>query len=352
MPAPARDEAMTVADMASLANVEQLERHAFDLGRNLQEQQRELDLREAEFHAHLGEAEHELRLARLTTNERAAELAEREAELESVELEAEAILARAMSTDGQAATAEHFSTVDTQGYSQELKLAVESWRKRLREVEASERHLQSQISQLGFDRRQMADQQQDREQTYAETMQRIEAERADERARFERQLKQLAERDEELDRRAIAVDQLHNDVSRMYREAIELRLATEQQWAEMAESGSETELTKRRAELRSKLIQQFQLSEQRVQDERREIAAMLADLEQHRVNIEQQRNEVREWVVERNAEIERDAKRVMEREHELNRQLSEHRFLEQQWVERQAGFEQEIRRLRRLVKSD
>jgi hypothetical protein len=343
---------MEMAGVAPSAEAAKIERHAFDLSRQLQTQQSDLDQREAEFHAHLGQAEHELRVARLAASERAAQLAEREIELDRCEREAKAVLAKAMSQPNPVAADSHFAAAESQQQAQELKLTRESWRKRLREVEQSELQLQSQIAQISFQRRQMQQQQQENDEQFSQLITKIQTERRDEQARFEKQLLRLREREELVDRRELAVEQLHNDVTRMYREAIELRLCTEEQWAELTESASETELQVTRAEMRRKLMEQYQLAEQRIQDERQEVEALLAQLESHRTKIDEQRSELRGWAMKRNEEIERDAARLVEREQELNRQLSEHRFLEQQWTEQQAGYEQEIRRLRRLAKND
>lgn len=350
--APIPETSRQLVGVTAGAGQEQLERHAFDLGQQLQQQQRDLDRREAEFNARVGEAEHELRVTRLAVKERLAELAEREYELEQSELEAQTLLNRGMREDNSAATESHFAHVDTQRQSQELKLALESWRRRLRELEDSERHLQSQIAQLAYDRQQLEQQRSQEEQSISDLIQRVVSERRDERARFEQQLLGLGEREQEVDRRELAVEQLHADVSRMYREAIEIRLCTQQQWAAMNESVSQAELSHELARLRRKLMEQFQLGENRVDQQRREIESMLVQLNEHRQSVEQQRSEVREWVMRRHEEIEADAARVLEREQELNRQLSEHRFVERQWAEQRAGYEQEIRRLRRLVKSD
>lgn len=347
---PEREQALAMAGAMNTVAAERLDRHAFDLARQLQQQQRELDRREAELHAYMGEAEAELRTARLVAKERAAALGQREKSLEKYERDAQSLVSETLRRDQDATCDQHFAASDRQANAEELKLAVESWRKRLSELDESERQLQSQLAQLDFDRRKLESDAQQQEQALAELSERIKAEREAERARFEQQLTRLQQREEEVDRRETALQQLHADVSRMYREAIEMRLCTQQQWAELTESISPAELSKNLAQLRRKLMEQFQLSETRMARQKEELESLLQRLDQHRESVEEQREEVRGWVHRRHVEIEDDAVRLLDREQELNRQLSEHRFLERQWAQQQAGYEQEIRRLRRIAR--
>ena len=240
-------------------------------------------------------------------------------------------------------------TAEERADREELRHSVELWQKKLRELETNERQLKARLSdvqqrQEHLDRLTEEMRTAEREQTT-----RLDAERSEYRDRFEQQLAKVEHRAEQLDRRDVTLRQLHGDVSRMYRDALDLRLSTENVWAEVCEDVSPAEATERLAEFRGQLNDQYQLAEQTLEDKRQEIDTLVQRLAQHESRLAGQRNELRAWASRRQSEIESQAAKLLDRERDLDRQDANHRQSEQTWMQTKDGLEQEIRRLRRLV---
>jgi chromosome segregation ATPase len=354
---PAEHELCLLAGRDPVGLIDQLQRQALELGQRLQVQQSDLDRREAEFHARIAKVENQLRTARLVC-------AEREQELNEKLLEADA--AAANSALGPAAVA-NFRRVDA-AETVPVPMPASSrarsgipivnptlngthWETRLAELEKSERLLQSQLAQVAFDRRKL-----DAERAaLVEARQRQKevstAAVAESKLKFEQELLRLQTWSQQLDRRKLAVDQLHQEASRMYREALEMRLCTEQLWAEINEATSPAESTQRISELRCKLMDQFHLANQQASEQKEELEALIERLESHQETLRQQRDELRHWIARRHAEIEVDAEKLLNRERELDRQDAEIARLKSAWSEQRHEYEQKIRRLSRLVNS-
>jgi hypothetical protein len=161
----------------------------------------------------------------------------------------------------------------------------------------------------------------------------------------------LQHRSEKLERRQFSLNQLHADVLRMYREATELRLCTEELWGQLSQNVSPAALTQRLAELRRKLVDQFQLATQSLLEQKNELQLLVDRLAEHRGTIQQQRQEVQVWLRSQQTEIERQAARLVAREQELDRQQTEMAYLRDHWEQRRHAYEQEIRTLKRRLEA-
>jgi hypothetical protein len=339
-PAEAELHLLAGRDPAGLAD--QLQRQALELGQRLQTQQRDLDRREAEFHARIANIENELRVARLVCAEREYELQQ---QLVHSDEESPALQTR----PAERADRTHPSLINL--HRSDTTKEAHQWDQRLGELEESERHLQAQVSQLAYERRKLDD---DRkallEQNQLQQSQMQQA--ADENKRtVEQELLRLQAWAQELDGRSLAVEQLHADAARMHREAIEMRLCTEQLWSQISSSVSTAEVTKRLSGLRCKLMDQFHLADQRVGDQKAELETLISRLADHCQTLRQQRDELRHWIARRHAEIEADADKLLARERELDAQTADLQRMKSVWSSTRHEYEQKIRRLQRLVNS-
>src|SRR5262249_55698954 len=95
---------------------------------------------------------------------------------------------------------------------------------------------------------------------------------------LQKQRDALSSRAEHLERRAAALDQMRNDLLRVQRETLEMRLATEELWTQMSSLVPSAALTQSLAALRAKVAETFQLQSA-------EIAAQRAEAEQLAANI-------------------------------------------------------------------
>ncbi len=338
-----------IAGRYSVGAPEQMERQAAQLSERLQQQHREMDQREAEFHARAAQLENELRTARLLNREREAALQEKHAEYQqSVE---ELRQRNADMVAAQAAMekeAEQQVKVEKTDRS-EVRRSVELWQKKLRELERNERQLQARLADAHARQKELEDQTERMQEAEREQNSRLGSERAAYRERFESQLAKLQKRGEELDRRSISIQQLHAEIAKMYRDVLEIRMATEDQWSQVCEKISPAEATQRMAEFRRTLTDQFELASQSLAKQRQEIAELVGRLAENESRLTVQREELRGWVARRQSEIEEQAERLLARERELDMHEANLRHAEREWQKRHADLEQEIRRLRRMV---
>ncbi len=293
--------------------------------------------------------ENELRTARLLYREREFELQEKQEEFER--RLSELRQRNADMVAGQAAL-ENEASQDRDTHKLQLdqsRHSVELWQKRLRELDASERRLKAELGDIATKQRRLDQKYEQLEKQERERTNERTALRQEYRQRFEEQSLKLRQRSDQLERRWASVQQLHADVSTMYREAIEIRIGTEELWGELSHNESPAALAKRLSELRRRLNDQYELANQRLVDQKEEVATLLGRLQQHESHLSQKRDEVRGWIARRQDEIEVQATKLLERERELDRQSADMRHFERAWREEKQSLEAEIRQLKRLV---
>ena len=127
------------------------------------------------------------------------------------------------------------------------KLTAEQWRRRITELDRSERQLKSQLGDVAYKQQALDKERQLLIDANAKRDERVMRERQEEKQRFESALTRLRARQEEVERRAISVQQLHQDTCKTHRETIELRIATEQIWAALHGKITTAELTRQLA---------------------------------------------------------------------------------------------------------
>lgn len=354
--APARAQLAVLAGVAQPGSTDatiadQLQRQSMELGDRLQQRQRELDQREASFHAQIAQLESELRSARLVQQELQEELLARAQTIKRREEELDREAADLLHAESaqRAEAGEQFTSASQ--LNETAKLTAEQWRRRITELDRSEHQLQAQLSDLAHKQQALDKERQVLIEANAKRDERVKRERQEEQHRFENELMRLRKRQEEVERRAISVQQLHQDTCNTYRETLELRIATEQIWAEFHGGLSTVELTRRLATWRKKLMDQFALASESLKQQQVDNLALLHSLEKQTEGLNCTRNELREWMSRRQQELIEEAEKLLTRERELSREEARFRHLEQQWAAQQAGYEQEIRRLRRLAQS-
>jgi hypothetical protein len=183
-------------------------------------------------------------------------------------------------------------------------------------------------AQLRIERRRLADQQR-----------RSEAELAEQRLAIERQ-------SEELDHRQAALDQSGDEVSQLHRETLELRLATEELWAQLAGNLPPAVLTHALGQTRAKLDEHYRLVIEQVDQRRAELGQMRTELASAEELLEAQNTQLQSWVVQRNQDLEARAEVLARQEQQLEEHSREHTRQRQAWEVERLELEQELRRLR------
>ena len=329
--------------------LQQVERHARELGQQLQTQQRTFDQRQAEFNAKLARIETELRAARMQQRERELELSEKETDFQTrwqvLQDQATDVANAEMALNAEV---QEGRLHDSYNHEQ-IRDALQRWKIRLQELDKSELQLQAQLADVENERCGLREERQKLEAERQKSRQQTATERSLIKQRADRQLRDLQRQSERIERKKRSIEQLHADVSRMYREAIELRICTEELWGRISEQRSPALLTVELTALRRKLADQFHLANQSLTDQKSEIEELVTQLESQHSNVHQERDKLQRWLSRRHAELEQQAARLVARERELDKQQSSIQALEHHWDDQRRQFERTIRDLRRQL---
>jgi hypothetical protein len=359
---------------------EQLQLQVEQLAARLSAQQEQIDRRESDLNAQLAQQEHDSRSARLWLRERQQELADRQAELAAREREIatrQEELARADREQAEArqrAKAEQrrqneafavrqrelderqraLDRQDTENSAVSAALArssaeqsqlSERLKARQRNLEEAESLLADSQAELDGSRRQFEADRQAWHKRCESTRQEMEQAQARSEADFDKKLHGLKARADRLERRAAALDQLRAEVLRAQREALELRLATDEVWAQMMGVAPPAALSQSLAQVRGKLAEQYRAERAEIAGQKKDLEMLAARLDQDRERLQQHKQELDQWAVNRQADLEGQAARLVAREQQLDRRQVELDELRSEQMQDRQGYELEIRRL-------
>lgn len=183
----------------------------------------------------------------------------------------------------------------------------------------------------------------------AEQERRNRLEYAEQRRRLENETdetrRELARQNEQLDFRRAAVRQEQADLAESQRETLEMRIAVEELWTQLAGSVPSAQLSENLARVRNRLSEQYRLQQHEIATSRAELESLRADLAAEGEKLRIQTAELRRWAEARHEEIERQAAFLTAREAELERQDAEYRRTSTAWRQERGRLEQEVRRL-------
>jgi hypothetical protein len=162
---------------------------------------------------------------------------------------------------------------------------------------------------------------------------------------LEQQLRSIMARAEQIERRSAAVDQLRAEVLRTQRESLELRLATDEVWAQMIGVAPPAALSQSLAQIRGKLAEQYRLERSEIAGENKELEMLAERVDRERDRVQQQKQELERWAANRQADIEGQAARLAAREQQLDRRQAEWDQVRLDQLNDRQAYEREIRRL-------
>ncbi|HEY2826731.1 MAG TPA: hypothetical protein VGJ04_03955, partial [Pirellulales bacterium] len=173
---------------------------------------------------------------------------------------------------------------------------------------------------------------------------------ADQQRRAEIELQEQRDaqiqRSDQLERRGAALDQLRDDLLRIQRETLELRLATEELFAQMSASVPSATITQSLARLRTQLSESFRLQAAEAAQQHTEAESLAAKVAQQYQLLATQKQDWQQCVTAQQHQIDLQAARLAAREKELNSQVEWRQRTHQEWVAQQHALESEVRRLR------
>lgn len=260
-----------------------------ELARHLRERQQELDHREAELNAWAAQLERDTRAAKLWLEERNAELEEAAQPAETILVQDEAI-----------------------------RRMAETLAERERRLAESESELETRRAALqNFHVQLTADRQLLEEETRTQRQQ-LAAEQIRLATDMERKRCQVQQRSEQADQAHAALEQLRAELGRMHRETLEIRLATEELWAELSGSAPPAALTRSLGQIRSRLADHYRMANLELYEKKEELEQLRGQLSAQYEKLVRQKRNFDAWAAECREEVEEQATRLLARGEDLD----------------------------------
>lgn len=148
-------------------------------------------------------------------------------------------------------------------------------------------------------------------------------------------------REAELDQRQQACELLSTELRKTQREALEMRLATEETWQQLQGVLAPATLTRSIAIVRSRIADHFQLAADEVAAQRAKLEALRVELNEQHDRLSERSRELQRWSQVREQDLESQAARLVAREQELDEQAREAENLKRSWeTERRSHLEE------------
>ncbi|MEM9185439.1 MAG: hypothetical protein AAGB00_02975 [Planctomycetota bacterium] len=227
----------------------------------------------------------------------------------------------------------------------ELAEQAQQFQARARYLDQAEAMLTDEKQALADDRRRLAAERQQTQEAFVVERRRIEAERSETRTLATQNEKLFAAKEAEIDQRQTALGQLQAELEAGQREVLEMRLATEETWAQLAGALAPATLTRSIAQVRSRLADHYQHTLEEIGARRKELADVTGKLSAEHQRIDEQRARLQQWASRREEDIEQRAARLIARERELDRQQRHYEQLETRWTSERANYRDKITEL-------
>jgi hypothetical protein len=244
---------------------EQILLQADQLGVILSNRQKEMDRREAELNSRAGVLESEERALRLWISEVESDAAAREKKLSESEREAE---------------------------------------KRLARLAAAESALE---------KRTPASNQED----VGPLAERLAAEHRQAMSELEQKRLTVERRALHIDRCRVAVSRLRDEVDRTQRETLEIRLGTEELWAQLSGAAPPAVLTRSLGRIHAKLEEHYRQANAELGERKKELESLRVELVEAHKSLSEHKRRFDQWLSTRQEELDRQATRLLAREKEL-----------------------------------
>jgi chromosome segregation ATPase len=241
------------------------------------------------------------------------------------------------------------SQAETQELREQLtadRAALESRQLQLDEAEqqltASQAETQELCEQLAADHAEFAEQSATlREQMTAEHRQAM--------ADVELKRQAVGRRAEQVDQRWSALQQVRSELGRIQRETLEIRLATEELWAQLSGVAPPAALTQSLGRIRAKLAQQYAQANVEAVEQRKTLEAIRGQLAAEHEKLVEQKRQFERWAAACREDCQQQASRLVAREQQLrDEKILLHQQL-QRWQAERLRYQLELRRLQSQV---
>ena len=177
--------------------------------------------------------------------------------------------------------------------------------------------------------------------------QRMVAEQRRGQAELDKKRRALERRTEHVDHCQAALREVRAELGRMHRETLEIRLATEELWAQLSATAPPAALTHSLGQIRARLADNYRLAGAGLDERKQELQTMQGELADQHEKLVRQKSQIEQWSARRQEEIQQQAARLVAREQELQQQQTQFETTSQQWDVQRLRYEQVIRKLRR-----
>jgi chromosome segregation ATPase len=131
----------------------------------------------------------------------------------------------------------------------------------------------------------------------------------------------------------------------MHRETLEIRLATEELWVQLAGAAPPAALTRSLGRIRSKLADHYRLATAELQEQKTELESLRGQMSAQYEKLVQQKRQYDQWAAAQRDEAQQHAARLMAREETLREKEAAFDDRAHRWQSERLQFQHEIRRL-------
>ena len=228
---------------------------------------------------------------------------------------------------------------------EELRRAAEALESRRQQLEDAERRLarsqaetQELCEQLAADHAEFAERS-------AAVRQEVAAERRQAIADIEEKRRAVQRRAEQVDQRGAALVQLRTELERIHRETLEIRLATEELWAQLSGVAPPAALTQSLGRIRAKLAQQYAQANVEAAEQKATLEATRGQLIAEHEKLVEQKRQFEQWAAAAREECQQQASRLVAREQQLHNEKIDLHQQRQRWQAERLRYQIELGRL-------
>ncbi|NIL96009.1 MAG: hypothetical protein GTO53_01900 [Planctomycetales bacterium] len=237
-----------------------------------------------------------------------------------------------------------------QSFQEDYQKAVDEFTARHQHLDEAEAILANSQSDLDVQRAQLkAERERAETQMRSIRLQLVERQRELD-AQWQQRQAALARRSEQLDSRQAAIGQAREEVADLHREALALRLATQELWLKLSQVAPAPALATELTHIRRRLEESYGMQRNAALEEKQQLQNAHKKLADQYIKLSAEKKQLHDWVTRREQDIEQQAARLIAREQELDRQRIEQAEMMNQWQQDRHAYHERIRGLTRQLR--
>ncbi|MDR1479696.1 MAG: hypothetical protein LBJ00_12245 [Planctomycetaceae bacterium] len=167
--------------------------------------------------------------------------------------------------------------------------------------------------------------------------------------RIEDERQNLAQQNKRLEQMRLAIDRSREELGRMHRETLEIRLATEELWIRLADGSVSEDLKTSVTNIRSKLTEEYRASMVRIDTQKAELEESRNDIIKQYDALISQREQLEEWISTNEHTIKERELMLANRENELEKRQTRLDEIIAKTHQERVDMEKEIRLLQEQI---